>query len=264
MQTAITLTHAGMTLRGMEHIPDIPSQERFPAVILFHGFTGTKLEPHRMFLKLSRALEAVGIASVRFDFLGSGESDGHFEEMTLSKEIAEAHSILDYVKGHRRFDPARTSLIGLSMGGAVASILAGDRPDEIEKLVLLAPAGNMYEIVQHVAGEYLADPEVKVADYGGNLVGRAFAEELKQIDIFERSKPFSGEVLLIHGTSDTTVPAEVSLRYKERVYGPRAEVHFIEGADHTFNSAVWESEMIQSAVSFLQGRTGSSGGDAPV
>jgi len=136
-----------MTLRGMEHIPEKSLDEKVPAVILFHGFTGTKLEPHRLFLKISRALEKQGIASFRFDFLGSGESDGDFEEMTVSKEIEEAHAIVDFVKRDGRIDPSRIYLLGLSMGGLVASVVAGERPNDVAKLILMAPAGNMYELI---------------------------------------------------------------------------------------------------------------------
>ena len=91
------------------------------------------------------------MASFRFDFLGSGESDGNFEEMTASKEIAEANTILNFVKKDPRIDPNQVSLLGLSMGGLVASVLAGDRPDDIRRLALLAPAGNMYEIIKDTA-----------------------------------------------------------------------------------------------------------------
>jgi cephalosporin-C deacetylase-like acetyl esterase len=58
MQEAVSIIHEGQTLRGMAHIPE--NREKVPAVILFHGFTGTKLEPHRMFLKISRELEKRG------------------------------------------------------------------------------------------------------------------------------------------------------------------------------------------------------------
>src|ERR1700737_4360766 len=87
MQRAIELVYNGMTLRGMEHIPHASSNEKLPAVILFHGFTGNKLEPHRLFLKISRALEQLGFACFRFDFLGSGESDGNFEVFPVPKKL---------------------------------------------------------------------------------------------------------------------------------------------------------------------------------
>jgi uncharacterized protein len=250
MQKAITLNHQGKTLRGMEHIPDF-AKGSVPVVILFHGFTGTKLEPHRLFLKISRALEQEGIASFRFDFLGSGESDGNFEEMTASTEIAEANTILNFVKKDSRIDSSQVTLLGLSMGGLVASVLAGDRPEDIHKLILLAPAGNMYEIIKDAAEAYLAHPGLKVVDYYGNLVGREFAEDLRTLDVFERARHYEGEVLLVHGTKDPTVPCEVSSMYQEQSYEGRAKIHFIAEADHTFNRYEWETELISEICSFI-------------
>ncbi|WP_027410440.1 alpha/beta hydrolase [Anoxybacteroides tepidamans] len=251
MQKAVELKHRGMVLRGMEHIPDRMEEGKVPALILFHGFTGTKLEPHRLFLKISRALERQNIASFRFDFLGSGESDGNFEDMTLSKEIEEAHAIIDFVKKDQRIDTSRIYLLGLSMGGLVASVVAGDRPADIIKLVLLAPPGNMYELIKQTAAQTSIDVTAPYHDHGGNLVGRAFLEDLQTIDAFERAKPYQGPVLLIHGTNDEVVPCYVSNMYRERCYGEQANVHFIAGANHTFDGHKWEEELIEAVVQFL-------------
>jgi fermentation-respiration switch protein FrsA (DUF1100 family) len=46
IKKSIEIKHNGQMLRGMEHIPE---GGKAPAVILYHGFTGTKLEPHRFF-----------------------------------------------------------------------------------------------------------------------------------------------------------------------------------------------------------------------
>lgn len=250
MQKAITLVHRGMTLRGMEHIPPRKEGEKVPAVILFHGFTGTKLEPHRLFLKLSRALEKQGIASFRFDFLGSGESDGNFEDMTVSSEIAEAHAILDFVKKDERIDATKICLLGLSMGGLVASVLAGERAAEIHKLILLAPAGNMYELMMYMVKQNKIDITAPYYDHAGNLVGRSFLEDLKTINVFERAKPYRGPVLLIHGTNDDVVPYQVSSQYQQRCYGEQATIHWINGANHTFDRHEWECEVLDKVLQF--------------
>ncbi|GMA51277.1 alpha/beta hydrolase [Alicyclobacillus contaminans] len=250
MQQAIALVHQGLTLRGMEHIPDGASTP-VPAAILFHGFTGTKLEPHRMFLKISRALEQRGIASFRFDFSGSGESDGDFEQMTLSGEVAEANAILDYVLAHPQVNPRSVSLIGLSMGGLVATLVSARRPQDIARLVLLAPAGSMPEFVRQMAASPGVDVSRGVFDHGGNLVGLAFAEDIMTVEPFEQAKGYPGPVLLVHGTADETIPCTVSGRYRAEVYGDQAELHLIDGADHTFNRYEWEQELIQAVTSFL-------------
>jgi alpha/beta superfamily hydrolase len=94
MQKAVEIQSRNLTLRGMLHIPEGVSG-KVPIVCIFHGFTGNKMEPHFIFVKLSRMLEARGIASIRFDFGGSGESDGDFIDMTISHELEEA---IDFFK----------------------------------------------------------------------------------------------------------------------------------------------------------------------
>ncbi|MCR2821825.1 alpha/beta hydrolase [Lederbergia panacisoli] len=249
MQQAVSISHNGFKLRGMEHIP---AGEKLPAVILFHGFTGNKLEPHRLFLKISRALEKQGFASFRFDFLGSGESDGDFEDMTVTKEFEEAGTIFEYVKSHPKIDENRIILLGLSMGGLVASLLAGELNNELEKLVLLAPAGTMDQIVEPMEANvpYIASHDAY--DHGGNLVGKAFGEDLKTLNVWARAAKYEGKVLLIHGTKDDAVPYEVSKLYIEHCYGDQATLHTIEDGDHTFNSYQWENEVIDSILDFVQ------------
>ncbi|HET7581025.1 MAG TPA: alpha/beta fold hydrolase [Bacillales bacterium] len=246
MQKAVELEHNDMVLRGMEHIPDKGTS--FPAVILFHGFTGNRLEPHRLFLKISRALASRGIASFRFDFAGSGESDGDFEDMTLSAEVSDAHAILDHVKQDPRIDSEKVSLLGLSMGGLVASLVAGDRPNDIDRLILMAPAGDW---MKKIADERQAETGKEVYDHDGNLVGRGFAEDLKSLDTYPRAANFDGKVLLIHGSEDRSVPAEVSHQYQQQSYGTNAAVRIIEGADHTFNRHSWEQDVIRHVCSFF-------------
>src|SRR5579884_4035510 len=98
----------GKLLRGMIHRPPRTRGRRQPAVVFFHGFTGDRMESHWIFIKCARALAREGIASLRFDFYGSGESEGTFEEATHQKGI----------------DPGRLGLCGLSLGGCIAACVA--------------------------------------------------------------------------------------------------------------------------------------------
>jgi len=146
MQQAVEIISNGNILRGMVNKPD-DIIGKVPTVIILHGFGGNKMGPHFIFVKLSRLLETIGIASVRFDFAGSGESDGEFSEMTVSGELCDARSILQYVKTLDFVDTKNIAIVGFSMGGAIASMLAAEYKKYIHSLCLWAPAGNMGEIV---------------------------------------------------------------------------------------------------------------------
>lgn len=251
MQKAVEILSQEMTLRGMLHMPE-EKNGNVPAVILFHGFTGNKMEPHFIFVKLSRMLEKKGIASVRFDLGGSGESDGDFINMTLSGEIRDAHNILDYVKELDGIDAGRIGAIGLSMGGAVASVLAGERNDEIKCLCLWAPAGNIGELLMST----LSENDISLLhkngylDNGGFLIGAGFVDDIVKLNIFEIAGKFPKNVLILHGDSDYKVPISTSKTYLEH-YAGKAQLKVINGAGHTFNSFKWEKEVLDSTVDFF-------------
>jgi uncharacterized protein len=268
MQKAVEIQSNGLTLRGMLHVPD-DIKGKIPVACIFHGFTGNKMEPHFIFVKLSRMLEKKGIASVRFDFSGSGESDGEFADMTISKELIDAKNILDYVKALDFVDKSKIGVVGLSMGGAVASMLAGDCSDEVASLCLWAPAGVMATLAIEYMNQHMAkaasansttdtinstnlDHTPESFDIGGLLLGRGFVEDIVKVDIYEKASHYDKNVLILHGDKDATVPLSASEKYLE-VYGTKSALHIIEGADHTFNKKVWEDEVLDFTLGFLEG-----------
>src|SRR5215831_11612603 len=92
----------------MVHRPAVTTQSRrcgMPGVVFFHGFTGDRMESHWIFVKCARALARHGIASLRFDFYGSGESDGEFSEVTLPGEVSDAETAVSFFRGQRGIAP---------------------------------------------------------------------------------------------------------------------------------------------------------------
>ncbi|HHV98270.1 MAG TPA: alpha/beta hydrolase [Clostridiaceae bacterium] len=252
MQKAVEIQSRGLTLRGMLHVPECCGT-KVPIVLIFHGFTGNKMEQHFIFVKLSRLLEKNGIASLRFDFGGSGESDGDFIDMTLSGELQDAKNILDYAKTLDFVDVSRIGIVGLSMGGAVGGMLAGERKEDIRTVCLWAPAGNMRE---KVLSQY-CEPNISMlekygyVDLGGLLLGKNFVEDIKTIDIVGKSAAYDKNVLILHGDKDASVPVETSDRYLE-VFGERCLLHIVKDADHTFNNRHWEEEVLEHTVAYLK------------
>ena len=252
MQKLIEVKSRNSELRGMLHMPE-NINGKIPLVILFHGFCGNKMGPHFIFVKLSRLLERNGIASIRFDFAGSGESDGDFINMTLGTELEDANNILDYVKTLDFVDKNKIGIVGLSMGGAVASMLAGDRKNDIQTMCLWAPAGNMGEIIldkHYIANNYEKYRRQGYFDIEGLPLGTGFVDNIKDIKIYEKASAYDKRSLLIHGDEDDIVLLSASERYIE-IFGDSSELKVISGANHTFDKSEWEEQVIGHTLEFL-------------
>lgn len=252
MEQYVECKSRGLTLRGMMHIPD-GHDGKVPFVILFHGFCDDRNEINFVHTELSRRLCAAGIASVRFDFAGSGESDGRFEDMTVSGEVADGQAILDFVKGLDFVDTRRIALHGLSMGGCVASMVAGLRNEDVCALSLWCPAPDVVYNLRDktLCGVDVSDMEERgCADYEGLKVGLAFYRDALTLDPFAVAAKFTKRVNLVHGDEDVTASIQCSRRYKE-IYGDRAAFLTVHGAEHRFKSFAFRKARMDSAMAFL-------------
>ena len=241
-------------INGILHSPtgcDAPC----PAVAFFHGFTGTKVEPHRIFVKTARELAAIGFYVLRFDFRGCGDSEGDFSEMTIRGEVSDAIKSIDVLTAMPGVDPDRIGILGLSMGGCVAAFVSG-QDSRVKSTVMWAPLSDdppdrKNEILERVKNP--PTPE-ELALANPNIVGKAFYEELPKISPSATIQAFTGALLVIHGSGDDVVPVSHGRRYYElmREREALAELEIIDKADHTFNAVAWEQAVIAKSVAWFE------------
>lgn len=256
MRYPISFVNQGQKLLGVVHRPDSykSGDPLLPAVVILHGFTGTKVEPHRLFVKLAEALAAAGFLALRFDFRGSGDSEGDFEDMTFLGEVSDAGRAIDYLLAAEPVDPDRIGVLGLSLGGAVAAVLTGRDP-RIKTTVLWAAAADLQTMGQRMLSESpMWIEEKQVWDRGGNLVGRHLAEEIIGIFPAEEIKNARGPVLVIHGDGDEIVPISHAHQYISSLNaaGITNKLEVIAGADHTFNRYAWEKSVIEMSAAWFR------------
>lgn len=239
-------------LRGMVHKPD-GVNGKVPLVVMFHGFTGNRIEGC-IFTSISKRLEGNGIASARFDFACSGESDGNFEDMCLKSEIEDGKTILDFVKGLDFVDSDRIGLLGYSLGGLVASLLAPQRQLDIKALCLCSPGFSLYDnIVNDKALTEISLDSIEKTGYvdiRGNKVGKGFIDDIKELHIAESISAYKNCVLITHGKSDIIVPYSYSIKYAKNY--DKVKVHLIENASHGYETIEQREELYNEISSFFK------------
>lgn len=251
MEQYFEIDRDGKTLRGRIHIPE-PATKRYPCIIYCHGFTGAMTGSHRMFVKTARAIEKLGCVSVRFDCLGSGESDGEFADMTLSGEADDCVAVYDYIKSKEFVDPNHIGLLGHSMGGPVVISANCKLGGKIDKTILLSTAATLFhELIMPMTGDKLKKfMKEGTLDFGGNTIGKKLLDNIYNMDIFGMAEKMSGRVLLVHGSEDGESPVYNSVKLKE-LLGSRAQLKLIEGADHCYSSPTFERQVIEEICRFV-------------
>ena len=220
--------------------------EKFPLVIICHGFNADKDYPLLKFL--ADDLETRGIASIRFDFNGHGQSDGEFQAMTIPNEIADAKCVFDYVR--RLPNVTNIGVTGHSQGGVVTSMLAGELgAKKIRAIVLFAPSAILRDNVLrgelfHIKFDVFNPPEyIEISTpYGNRKVGREYIVTLQKLPIYETAEKFTGPALMIHGTGDTRVPYTNSQIYKK--FFRRGKVKLRDRDNHAFTGDEQATEKI--------------------
>jgi len=147
----------------------------FPAAVFLHGSgpidrdgnaEGMEMDAYR---QLARALAEAGIASLRFDKRGVGESDGDIRRASRADLLADAHAALGALREQPEVDPARCILIGHSEGASLAPVVAVEDPS-VAGIVLLAGAARpLGEITRWQVETLLRMQEVSEAQLEGAL-----------------------------------------------------------------------------------------------
>ena len=251
----VWLTNHGQRIAGMLHIPE--GRGPYPAVLMLHGFTGNRIEAHFLFVKMARRLASAGYLAMRFDFRGSGESEGAFKDVTLPAELDDARTVLAWLRKQPQVAPNQITLLGISMGGAIAAALAGSDPS-IAGLILWSAAADPEELF--TMKRKFADkipPPLGVQpdgtfDIGGTLIGQGYVATISEVKPLESVRKFSGPVLILHGTRDASVPPNHADRYLQAIGEQQATRYWIESAGHTYSAHLWEKAVFQHTISWLQ------------
>jgi uncharacterized OsmC-like protein/esterase/lipase len=217
--------------------------------IFAHVFTGNKnLGAVR---HICRSLTTSGIAVLRFDFTGLGESEGDFAETNFTSNVEDLLAAARFLEENYA---APTIIIGHSLGGA-ASIFAASQIKSI-KAVATIGAPSQPEHVTHLLRSKIEDIEkfgfAKV-DIGGRefLIKKQFLDDLRSKDMYNVLRHLKKALLVMHSPQDKVVEIGNAAHIYGAAHHPKSFIT-LDGADHMLtdkNNAAYAGNTIASWAS---------------
>ncbi|OYV06587.1 MAG: alpha/beta hydrolase [Verrucomicrobiales bacterium VVV1] len=196
-------------------------------LILGHGLTGNKDRP--LLVELAKGLSKRGWPCLRLSFSGNGNSEGRFEDATITKGTEDLQAVLDALPSG-----LQVAYCGHSMGGAIGTLTAAA---DVRIQVLITVSGMVYtaNFCEREFDDLTPGEDVMWEDPKCPLT-QAFIDDLTDIgDTLDVAHEIDVPWLFIHGTDDDVVPildSEDAFATTDTV----KEIIEIDGADHTFDA----------------------------
>ncbi|MFW6457029.1 MAG: dienelactone hydrolase family protein [Planctomycetota bacterium] len=265
----------GSTLYGTLGLPD---GKIGAGVVLIHGWSGCRMGPHKILVQMGRHLNRRGIATLRFDLRGRGESHGDPFAADLDGMMSDGEAALDYLKS-KLPDEVALGLLGMCSGGNVALGILTER-DDVNATVCWStyPFQSQRQTRQDVrrTGHFLKTYVKKVfrretwekllkgainyrmiwqvlfGHYGDGDEERNARESVRDEQIVERLGKYEGDLFFLFGDRDPegTDAREIFEKFTSET-GVCAEFEGIRGANHNFYSLAWKRSAISHSGDWL-------------
>ena len=212
----------GVSVPATLVMPSGPSDAGHPLVVMAHGHGGSRQEGGG-YQRVAEAFAERGIASIRMDFPGCGDSVESFAENNLTNMLLDLQAARDYAEAQGGIDKSRVGLLGFSMGGRLVALLSEIDPS-YTVMVTWAPSvadGAERELADDFGGsEGYHALKQRAADEGSAVYTTRWGTQLelglRWFTDMEETFPqaalakFTGPLLVIYGDLDESVPPAIS------------------------------------------------------
>jgi alpha/beta superfamily hydrolase len=208
---------------------DTPAGDPRAYAVFAHCFTcGKDFLPSA---RIARALTDSGIAVLRFDFTGLGESAGDFGRTTFSSNVDDLVAAAAYLRTRHA---APSLLIGHSLGGA-AVLAAASRIPEVRGVVSIAAPSDPAHVtglfesnVEEIEREGHADVRLSGRTF---RIGREFLQDVSEQNLTSEVAGLGRALLVMHSPQDNLVPVSHAARIFAHARHPKTFVS-LDDADH--------------------------------
>ena len=255
MIQTISIPKKEYSIPAVLHLPD-ETTAPFPAVILCHGTGSDKDEVGHMFMRLADLLASQGIASIRFDFAGCGDSQAPQQALTFLGEVDDTMAVYQMLSQYPAIDSQRIGILGFSQGARVMA-------------EFLHSSSSTDSLGSHQESRHVSHPMATAVSWSGAchngpgvfaswyplyyeeavqkgyasipldwredlLVSRAWFDEIWDTKPLDGFAFYPGPVLAIAGTADPIVPCQHAQEILAHCSHPESRSLILPDADHTF------------------------------
>jgi uncharacterized protein len=172
-----------------------------------------------------------GYNVLRFDFSFVGDSEGEYEDLTVTGEVADALGALDFMHG---FGASACTLVGSSLGGLVALLAAAQSSYLVSGVAVIAAVADAHLFTDGLGDKEIAEWRTRGRRrVGSGFLRPAFLDDVLGIDAPKVMQALSMPVLVMHGDADTVVPPSHAEIIRKNVAGP-CRVEIFPGVGHRF------------------------------
>lgn len=222
---------------GVLVMPELGKDKKAPAVLMLHGWASDKDEVGNMYKDLAEQMAKKGIASLRIDFAGSGDSKQEYFLNNQNQSTADAQKSLNYLLAHDKIDHNNVGVLGFSQGGAIGQSVVAREPQVKAFATWSTGRGNGEENKSKEAMEAKKEGFVMIDSFRGPLKqSRDYylaKENSRGLD--EISRNYRGALLVIAGNKDESVDPKVSKELLNSVDSHYKTLKIFEEGDHIFN-----------------------------
>ena len=284
LEPTYTETVVSIPVAAQDGIPahDIPAtvtmptaaskDAKVPGVVMLHGTGSNREEAGNGYAMAAPVMATQGIATIRIDFMGNGESKADYVNYNNTSAVIDAKAAADYLAGLETVDAANLGVMGWSQGGTDALLAAEAHPDTFKAVVTWSGALylGMTEDEDFQAAYETAKKDgyyEQTYDWREPLhIGERWYKEIAETDMLKVTAGIKAPILAINGKNDTTVAPDNAEKIVEASANDASEVLLVDNCDHTYNvfsgdfTALFQT--VDATISFFQAQLIPAAADA--